>query len=83
MTLNCADGTTASAAFGVIAEIKKNAVDYSVTGSDKSVYELNGRFTSATAFSGTASREGPRSIQEADSPTCGTGKVTLSLKKRK
>lgn len=83
VTLSCSDGTTTASTFAVLAEIKNNAVNYSVTGSDKNVYKLNGKFTSTTIFSGTASQEGPRSIQEADSPTCSSGKVTLSLKKKK
>jgi hypothetical protein len=81
-TFTCSDGSSAASSLSAIATVKSNkSFSYSAISSGIK-YSMSGRFTSATALTGTISKEGPKSELEADPPTCSTGPISFTLHRK-
>ncbi len=86
-TLTCADGSVQAGGVVIPAEIKGRAFSVTESGTDSrsggiATYSLSGKFSSETAFAGTAKKEIVAGKLLPEQGACTTGPITFKLHKK-
>jgi hypothetical protein len=81
-TYKCDDGSSEEDSVIFQAEARGKAFSTGAS-SAGTTYKFSGSFTTSTAFTATASKEGPLDVNVNGSPDCSTGIIKLSLHLKK